>query len=81
MTWPVRRAKDYDDKLGNRNRTDQARISPRNFGARRIQTPNLDIRRVFDLVSDDVMTVTNRKQQPFSYGSLSGAEEFYFVQK
>ena len=49
--------------------------------AKRIQTPNLDVRRLFDLVRDDVMTVTNKKQQPFSYGSLSGSEDFYFVQK
>jgi hypothetical protein len=49
--------------------------------AKRILTPNLDVRRLFDLVRDDVMDVTNRKQQPFSYGSLSGREDFYFVQK
>ena len=49
--------------------------------ANRILTPNLDVRRLFDLVRDDVMDVTNRKQQPFSYGSLSGREDFYFVQQ
>jgi len=49
--------------------------------AKRMQTPNLDVRRLFDLVRDDVMDVTNRRQQPFSYGSLSGREDFYFVQK
>lgn len=49
--------------------------------AKRILTPNLDVRRLFDLVRDDVMDVTNRKQQPFSYGSLSGREDFYFVQR
>jgi tetratricopeptide (TPR) repeat protein len=49
--------------------------------AKRIQTPNLDVRRLFDLVRDDVMARTNGKQQPFSYGSLSGSEDFYFVQR
>ena len=49
--------------------------------AKRIKTPNIDVRRVFDLVRDDVMAATNRKQQPFSYGSLSGNEDFYFVRR
>jgi len=48
---------------------------------KRMQTPNLDVRRLFDLVRDDVMARTNRKQQPFSYGSLSGSEDFFFVKK
>ena len=49
--------------------------------ANRIKSPNTDIRRVFDRVRDDVLRVTNRKQQPFSYGSLPGDEDFYFVQR
>ena len=44
----------------------------------RIRTPNLELRRLFDLVRDDVMAITSRRQQPFSYGSLSGSEDFYF---
>jgi len=44
----------------------------------RIQTPNLEIRRLFDLVRDDVLATTDRRQQPFSYGSISGSEDFYF---
>jgi hypothetical protein len=47
----------------------------------RIQTPNLEIRRLFDLVRDDVLTSTNKQQQPFTYGSLSGSEDFYFEAK
>jgi uncharacterized caspase-like protein len=47
----------------------------------RLKTPNLEVRRLFDLVRDDVLVATNRRQQPFSYGSVSGAEDFYFVQK
>jgi tetratricopeptide (TPR) repeat protein len=45
----------------------------------RIVTPGLEVRRLFDIVRDDVIAATNRKQQPFSYGSVSGSEDFYFV--
>jgi uncharacterized caspase-like protein len=45
----------------------------------RMKTPGLEVRRLFDLVRDDVMASTNRRQQPFSYGSVSGSEDFYFV--
>lgn len=47
--------------------------------AKRMMTPNLDIRRMFDFVRDDVMEATQRRQQPFSYGSLPGKEDFYFT--
>jgi Caspase domain len=47
----------------------------------RLQTPNLEIPRLFDLVRDDVLASTNKRQQPFTYGSLSGSEDFYFVTK
>src|SRR6516164_11709040 len=39
----------------------------------------LDVRRLFDLVRDDVMEMTGRRQQPFAYSSVSGREEFYFL--
>lgn len=44
----------------------------------RMLTPNLEIRRLFDLVRDDVLASTQKRQMPFSYGSLSGNEDFYF---
>lgn len=48
--------------------------------ARRIgQTPPVELRRLFDLVRDDVLAATGRKQQPFSYGSIPGSEDFYFA--
>jgi tetratricopeptide (TPR) repeat protein len=47
--------------------------------AKRIQQPNLEVRRLFDWVRDDVFKETNRQQLPFTYGSLSGGEDFYFV--
>lgn len=48
---------------------------------KRIATPNLEIRRLFDLVRDDVVLATGKQQQPFTYGSLSGSEDFFFVSK
>jgi uncharacterized caspase-like protein len=47
----------------------------------RIITPGLEVRRLFDLVRDDVIASTNHRQQPFSYGSVSGSEDFYFVSR
>jgi tetratricopeptide (TPR) repeat protein len=46
---------------------------------KRIETPRIEIRKLFDLVRDDVMAATDRRQQPFSYGSVPGSEDFYFV--
>jgi len=44
-----------------------------------IATPGLEVRRLFDFVRDDVMEMTQRRQKPFSYGSISGRQDFYFV--
>ena len=46
---------------------------------KRLATPGLEIRKLFDLVRDDVMSATNRRQQPYSYGSVPGSEDFFFV--
>ena len=48
--------------------------------AKRLLLPNTDITRIFAYVRDDVMRVTNKQQQPFTYGSLPPAD-FFFVQK
>jgi hypothetical protein len=34
---------------------------------------------LFDFVCDDVMEAAQRKQKPFSYGSIAGRQDFYFV--
>lgn len=47
--------------------------------AKRLNTPGLEVRRLFDVVRDDVLATTNRRQQPFSYGSLSGSEDYFFA--
>ena len=43
-----------------------------------IQTPQLEIGLLFRRVRDDVLKATDRKQEPFIYGSLPG-ENFFFV--
>jgi tetratricopeptide (TPR) repeat protein len=48
---------------------------------RNMATPGLEVRRLFDVVRDDVIASTNARQQPFSYGSLPGSEDFFFVVK
>lgn len=44
-----------------------------------LPTPGVEVRRLFDFVRDDVMEATGRRQKPFSYGSISGRQDFYFV--
>jgi tetratricopeptide (TPR) repeat protein len=46
--------------------------------ANRLQMANVDVRRVFDWVRDDVLKVTNGRQQPFTYGSLPPVD-YYFL--
>jgi hypothetical protein len=45
---------------------------------RRMAEPGVEINKLFRLVRDDVLTATNRLQEPFVYGSLPG-EDFFFV--
>ncbi len=40
--------------------------------AKHLPKPGLDLRKVFGYVRDDVLKVTNNKQEPFVYGSLGG---------
>ncbi|QPF92936.1 caspase family protein [Bradyrhizobium commune] len=47
--------------------------------ARDIKEPKVEIRKLFDIVRDDVWTATRHEQQPFTYGSPPGREDFYFV--
>ena len=46
--------------------------------SRRLVTPGLEINKVFRLVRDDVIAATDKRQEPFLYGSLPG-EDFFFV--
>jgi uncharacterized caspase-like protein len=47
----------------------------------RLATPNVEINKLFRLVRDDVMEATAGRQEPYTYGSLPGREDFCFVQK
>jgi uncharacterized caspase-like protein len=47
----------------------------------RIATPNVEINKMFRLVRDDVMEATAGRQEPFTYGSLPGSEDFFFLAK
>ena len=46
-----------------------------------IVQPNIEVRKLFDLIRDDVMTQTSNQQQPYVYGSLSGRKDYYLVQR
>jgi uncharacterized caspase-like protein len=47
--------------------------------AARLVTPGLEVRQLFISVRDDVLAATGARQQPFTYGSLPGRREFFFV--
>jgi uncharacterized caspase-like protein len=47
--------------------------------ARDIREPRVEVRKLFDIVRDDVWTASRHQQQPFTYGSPPGREDFYFV--
>jgi uncharacterized caspase-like protein len=45
----------------------------------RIATRGVEISKVFRLVRDDVLEATAGRQEPYTYGSLPGREDFFFV--
>ncbi|UPK37108.1 tetratricopeptide repeat protein [Bradyrhizobium sp. 186] len=47
--------------------------------ARDIKEPRVEIRKLFDIIRDDVWSATKHGQQPFTYGSPPGREDFFFV--
>ena len=47
----------------------------------RLATPNVEINKLFRLVRDDVMEATAGRQEPYTYGSLPGREDFFFLQR
>ncbi len=44
-----------------------------------LKEPRVEVRKLFDIVRDDVWSATRHAQQPFTYGSPPGREDFYFV--
>jgi tetratricopeptide (TPR) repeat protein len=59
------------DGTGNHSPFAQALVN--NF-----KKPSVEIRKLVDLIRDDVMKATDRHQLPFHYGTLPGDEDFYF---
>ncbi len=47
--------------------------------ARDLKEPRIEVRKLFDIVRDDVWTATRHAQQPFTYGSPAGRDDFYFA--
>jgi tetratricopeptide (TPR) repeat protein len=46
---------------------------------KQIAVPGREVRRLFDYVRDDVLRTTGSRQQPYTYGSLPGEQDFFFV--
>jgi hypothetical protein len=44
-----------------------------------LQVPGIEVRRLFDYVRDDVQEMTRKQQLPYTYGSVPGREDFYFL--
>jgi hypothetical protein len=44
-----------------------------------LKVPGREVRRLFDYVRDAVLRDTNKRQQPFTYGSLPGDRDFFFA--
>lgn len=44
-----------------------------------LQIPGIEVRRLFDNVRDDVQDLTQQRQLPFMYGSVSGKQDYYFL--
>lgn len=47
----------------------------------RLATPGVELNKLFRLVRDDVMEATAGRQEPYTYGSLPGREEYFFVER
>ena len=47
----------------------------------RVATPGVEINKIFRFVRDDVMEGTAGRQESYTYGSLPGNEDFFFVAK
>jgi tetratricopeptide (TPR) repeat protein len=46
---------------------------------KQLTVPGREVRRLFDYVRDDVLHTTGSRQQPYTYGSLPGERDFFFV--
>jgi tetratricopeptide (TPR) repeat protein len=49
--------------------------------AKNLAEPGTEINKLFRIVRDDVMAATGGRQEPFTYGSMPGREDYYFVSR
>jgi tetratricopeptide (TPR) repeat protein len=47
--------------------------------AERLATPGIEISKLLRLIRDDVLEATAGRQEPYTYGSLPGKEDFFFI--
>jgi uncharacterized caspase-like protein len=63
----------YSARAGSTAMDGDAKNSPFTVAlSKHLTTPGLDVRKAFGFVRDDVLKVTNNRQEPFVYGSLGG---------
>ena len=63
----------YSAKAGSTAMDGDSKNSPFTIAlSKHLTTPGLDVRRAFGFVRDDVLKITNNRQEPFVYGSLGG---------
>jgi uncharacterized caspase-like protein len=44
-----------------------------------LKRPGIEVGKLFRLLHDEVMEATGNRQEPYTYGALSGREDFFFV--
>src|SRR3954462_4947872 len=65
----------YSAKAGSTAADGDGKNSPFTVAlSKHLTTPGLDVRRAFGFVRDDVLKITNNRQEPFVYGSLGGED-------
>jgi tetratricopeptide (TPR) repeat protein len=69
----------YAAKHGETALDGEGKDSPFATALARELKEHVEVRKLFDIVRDDVWTVTRHAQQPFTYGSPPGREDFYFA--
>ena len=72
---------DYAAKHGETALDGTGKDSPFATALARDLKEHVEVRKLFDIVRDDVWTATKHEQQPFTYGSPPGREDFYFAGK
>jgi tetratricopeptide (TPR) repeat protein len=71
----------FSAKSGQRALDGRGNFSPfaTAFAKRVREKPGIELRRLVAIVSEDVLEITNQRQQPFTYGSPNPRRDFYFA--